>query len=91
MSYLRSCLLALALSINNKQTQVSVRRVFQLDPLGDHLNTCTTHSGAKKTHDWTVDQFAFFFHTTHKVKTHQVVKSRGQHREDIDLAGYLDN
>jgi hypothetical protein len=26
-------------------------RKFQLDPLGDHLNTCTTHSGAKKAHD----------------------------------------
>ena len=31
-------------------------RKFQLDPLGDHLNTCTTNSGAKKTHDWMVDQ-----------------------------------
>jgi hypothetical protein len=30
-------------------------RKFQLDPLGDHLNTCTAHSGAKKTHDWMVD------------------------------------
>jgi hypothetical protein len=28
-------------------------RKFQLDPLGDHLNTCTTHSGVKKAHDWT--------------------------------------
>jgi hypothetical protein len=26
-------------------------RKFQLDPLGDHLNTCTAHSGAKKAHD----------------------------------------
>jgi hypothetical protein len=31
-------------------------RKFQLDPLGDHLNTCTTHSGVKKSHDWMVDQ-----------------------------------
>jgi hypothetical protein len=53
-------------------------RKFQLDPLGDHLNTCTAHSGAKKAHDWTVDQIADLFRTTHKVKTHQVVKSRGQ-------------
>jgi hypothetical protein len=36
-------------------------RKFQLDPLGDHLNTCTTHSGAKKAHDWMVDQVADFF------------------------------
>ena len=58
---------------------------FQLDPLGDHLNTCTVHSGAKKTHDWMVDQIADLFRTTHKVKTQQVIKSRGQHCGDIDL------
>jgi hypothetical protein len=51
------------------------RRDFQLDPLGDHLNTCTTHSGAKKAHDWMVDQLADLFHTSHKVKTQQVVKN----------------
>ncbi len=66
-------------------------RKFQLDPLGDHLNTCTAHSGAKKAHDWMVDQLADFFRTTHKVKTQQVVKSRGQHCGDIELAGYLAN
>jgi hypothetical protein len=44
-------------------------RKFQLDPLGDHLNTCTVHSGVKKTHDWMVDQVDDFFRTTHKVKT----------------------
>jgi hypothetical protein len=44
-------------------------RKFQLDPLGDHLNTCTTHSGAKKAHDWMVDELADLFRTTHKVKT----------------------
>jgi hypothetical protein len=64
---------------------------FQLDPLGNHLNTCTAHSGAKKAHDWMVDQFVDLFHTTHKVKTQQVVKSGGQHCGDIDLAGYLAN
>jgi hypothetical protein len=25
---------------------------FHLDVMGDHLCTCTTHSGARKTHDW---------------------------------------
>jgi hypothetical protein len=34
---------------------------------------------------------ADLFHTTHKVKTHQVVKSRGQHCGDVDLTGYLAN
>ncbi len=66
-------------------------RKFQLDPLGDHLNTCTTHSGAKKSHDWMVDQVADFFRTTDKVKTQQVVKNRGQHCGDIELEGYLVN
>jgi hypothetical protein len=38
-----------------------------------------------------VDQVADLFRTTHKVKTQQVVKNRGQHCGDIDLAGYLVN
>ena len=38
-----------------------------------------------------VAQVADLFRTTHKVKTQQVVKSRGQHCGDIELAGYLAN
>jgi hypothetical protein len=38
-----------------------------------------------------VDQLADLFRTTHKVKTQQVVKNRGQHSGDIELAGYLAN
>ena len=57
----------------------------------DHLNTCTVHSGVKKAHDWTVDQITDLFHTTHKAKTRQVIKSRGHHCGDIELAGYLAN
>jgi hypothetical protein len=38
-----------------------------------------------------VDQITVLFRTTHKVKTQQVVKSRGQHCGDINLAGYLVN
>ena len=38
-----------------------------------------------------VDQLADLFRTTHKVKTQQVAKSRGQHCGDIELAGYLAN
>jgi hypothetical protein len=34
---------------------------------------------------------AALFRTTHKVKTQQVVKSRGQYCGDIELAGYLAN
>ena len=49
-------------------------RKFRVDALDDHLCTCTAHSGAKKAHDWAVDQLADLFRTTHKVKTQQVVK-----------------
>jgi hypothetical protein len=66
-------------------------RKFQVDALGDHLCTCTAHSGTKKTHDWAVDQLADLFRTTRKAKTHQVVKSRGHHCGDIELVGYLTN
>jgi hypothetical protein len=66
-------------------------RKFQIDTLGDHLCTCTSHSGAKKAHDWEVDQLADLFRTTTKVKTQQVVKNRGRHCGDIELVGYLAN
>ncbi len=66
-------------------------RKFQVDAQCDHLCTFTDHSGAKKAHDWVVDQLANLFHTTHKVKTQQVVKSRGQQFGDIELGGYLAN
>ena len=62
-----------------------------IDALGDHLCTCTAHSGAKKNHDWVVDQLADLFRTTHKVKTQQVARNRGQRCGDIELAGYLAN
>jgi hypothetical protein len=64
---------------------------FAIDALGDHVSTCTAHSGAKKAHDWAVDQIADLFRTTHKVKTQQVTRSRGQRCGDIELAGYLAN
>jgi hypothetical protein len=38
-----------------------------------------------------VDPIADLFRTTHKVKTQQVIKSRGQHCGDIEVAGYLVN
>jgi hypothetical protein len=36
-----------------------------------------------------VDQIADLFRTTHKVKTQQVIKSRGQHCGDIELAALI--
>ena len=53
-------------------------RKFTCDVLGDHVSTCTVHSGAKKAHDWAVEQLVDLFRTTHWVKTHQVAKSRSQ-------------
>ncbi len=54
--------------------------------------TCTAHSGAKKAHDWAVDQLADLFRETHRVKTQQVVfgsncdptLNRRLHYDDID-------
>ncbi len=46
---------------------------------------------SKKAHDWTVDQLADLFRTTHKDKTHKVVKIRGQHCRDFELVGCLTN
>jgi hypothetical protein len=67
-------------------------RKFQLDVMGDHLCTCTAHSGVKKAHDWVVEQLDDLFHTTHKVKTQQhVTKIRGRHCGDIELVVYLAN
>ncbi len=62
-----------------------------VDALGHHLYTCTTHSGAKKAHDWAVEQLADFFRTTHTAKTQQVIRIRGQRCGDIELSGYLTN
>ena len=46
---------------------------------------------AKKAHDWVVEQLADLFRTTHRVKTQQMAKSRGQRCGDIKLAAYLSN
>ena len=46
--------------------------------LGDDVNTSTTHSDAKRTHDWAVGQQADLFRTTtSKVRTTRVALSRG--------------
>jgi hypothetical protein len=57
--------------IEEKPLVVSGCHKFKIDSLGDHLCTCTAHSGAKKDHDWVVDQLADLFRTTHRVKTQQ--------------------
>jgi hypothetical protein len=77
--------------IPEKPLTVYGYRKFKIDSLGDHLCTCTSHSGVKKAHDWEVDQLPDLFRTTHKVKTRQVVKTRGQDSGDLELAAYLAN
>ena len=64
---------------------------FTIDALGDHVTTCTALPGAKKAYDWLVDQLDDLFRTTHKVKTQQVVRSRGQRCRDIESADYFAN
>jgi hypothetical protein len=77
--------------VAEKPLTVSGFRRIKIDTLGDHLNTCTAHSGVKKAHDWSVGQLPVLFHTTHTTKIQQVVRSRGQHCGDVDLVGYLAN
>jgi hypothetical protein len=77
--------------IAEKPLTVCGCRKFKIDSLDDHLCTCSSHSGPKGTHDWAVDQLADLFRATHKVKTQQVVKSRGRHCGDLELAAYLAN
>jgi hypothetical protein len=66
-------------------------RKFQLTEMGDHLCTCTAHSGAIKAHDWSVEQLADLFRTTHHTKTQHVTKSRERDCGDIELEVYLAN
>ena len=83
--------LPLALTIHNNQLAACGFRKFQIDPLGDLISTCNSHSGVKKAHDWAVDQVAALFRTTHRTKTQQVIRIRGQHCGDVEVAGYLAN
>ena len=54
--------------------------------LSVHNKQKNSPSGAKKAHDWAVDQLADLFCTTHRAKTQQVIRNRGQHCGDIELA-----
>jgi hypothetical protein len=58
--------------------------------MGDHLCTCTTDSGAKKAHDWEVDQLPDPFRTLHTVKMQHVTKIRGRYCGDVDLPTLMD-
>ena len=53
------------------------------------LNPESIARESQKAHDWAVEQLADLCHTTHRVTTQQVAKSRGQSCDDIELAAYL--
>jgi hypothetical protein len=57
------------------------------------LRSCALRraAGAKKAHDWVVEQLADLFRTTHRTKTQHATKSRGQHCGDTQLETYLVN
>ena len=63
---------------------------FTLDPHGDRVNTCKSHSGATKAHDWMVTELGPLFRTTgHKVKTQGITLCSGLKCGDLELVGYL--
>jgi hypothetical protein len=77
--------------IVEKPLAVCGGRKFQIDTMVDHLCTCTAHSGAKKAHDWAVDQPADLFRTTHAMKIQHITNNRGRHCGDVELAAYFAN
>ena len=59
-----------------------------LEPLASIHNkqkSCTDHTGAKKAHDWAVEQLTDLFRTTHRFKTKEVAKNRVQRCGDIEF------
>jgi hypothetical protein len=62
-----------------------------LDLYGDHISTCTAHSGATKAHDWMVCALGPLFRTAgHIVRTqHGVTASAGQRRGDVEIRSFL--
>ena len=72
-----------------KPPAVCACKHFSIDAFGDHVCTCSSHSGAQKAHDWAVDRLADLFRTTCMAKTRGVAYSRGQQRGDIEFVGYL--
>ncbi len=71
--------------IAEKPLAVCGCRKFQVDALGDHLCTCSAHSGAKKAHDWAVDQLADLFRTTHKASDDAASDKLRKYRADYNF------
>ena len=66
---------------------------FLLDTHGDHISTCTAHSGATKAHDWMVGRLGPLFRTAgHRVRTQHGVSTSAENRQkrgDVEILNYL--
>ena len=66
---------------------------FLLDAHGDHISTCTAHSGATKAHDWMVGRLGPLFRTAgHRVRTQHGVSTSAENRQkrgDVEILNYL--
>ena len=60
-------------------------------PLGIQKVECAISTLDFLAHDWAVEHLADLFHTTHRLKTQQVPRSRIQRCGDIELSAYLAN
>ena len=66
------------------------RTRFTLDPHGDHVSTCKSHSRATKAPDWMVTELGPLFRTTgHQVKTQGITPKSGLKRGDLEIVSYL--
>ena len=66
---------------------------FLLDTHGDHISTCTAHSGATKAHDWMVGRLGPLFRTAgHRVRTQHGLSTSAEGRQkrgDVEILNYL--
>jgi hypothetical protein len=64
--------------------------VFQIDALGDHLQTCQTKSAATQVHDWVVYRLGGILGSVgHRVKIHKTTPAQGKERGDVEIRDYV--
>ena len=73
--------------------QPRLAKSLLLDVHGDHISTCTAHSGATKAHDWMVGRLGRLFRTAgHKGRTQPAVSTSAENRQkrgDVEIINYL--
>ena len=78
---------------HNQPTAKCGCKKYLLDLHGDHVSTCTAHSGANKAHDWMVSILGPLFRTAgHQVRTQFGVSPSDparQKRGDVEIVSYL--